>query len=49
MLTIRKFSMENKMINILYVEDEIDHAILIGEFIKEIKNVHYEMTHVQPA
>jgi len=39
--------MENKIINILYVEDEIDHAILIGEFIKEIKNVHYEMTHVQ--
>ncbi len=39
--------MENKIINILYVEDEIDHAILIGEFIKEIKNVNYEMTHVQ--
>jgi diguanylate cyclase (GGDEF) domain len=39
--------MDNKTIKILYVEDEIDHAILIGEFIKEIKNVHYEMTHVQ--
>ena len=39
--------MDNKKIKILYVEDEIDHAILIGEFIKEIKNVHYEMTHVQ--
>ena len=39
--------MENKIINILYVEDEIDHAILIGKFIKEIKNVHYEMTRVQ--
>ncbi len=39
--------MDNKIIKILYVEDEIDHAILIGEFIKEITNVHYEMTHVQ--
>ncbi|KHE91184.1 MAG: GGDEF domain-containing response regulator [Candidatus Scalindua rubra] len=39
--------MDNKIIKILYVEDEIDHAILIGEFIKEIKDVHYEMTHVQ--
>ena len=39
--------MDNKIIKILYVEDEIDHAILIGEFIKEIANVHYEMTHVQ--
>jgi diguanylate cyclase (GGDEF)-like protein len=39
--------MDNKIIKILYVEDEIDHAILIGELIKEITNVHYEMTHVQ--
>ncbi|MCR4290166.1 MAG: GGDEF domain-containing response regulator [Candidatus Scalindua sp.] len=39
--------MDNKIIKILYVEDEIDHAILIGEFIKEIKDVHFEMTHVQ--
>ncbi len=39
--------MNDKIIKILYVEDEIDHAILIGEFIKEIANVHYEMTHVQ--
>jgi len=39
--------MDNKIIKILYVEDEIDHAILIGEFIKEIKNVNYEMTHLQ--
>ncbi len=38
---------KSKIIKILYVEDEIDHAILIGEFIKEITNVHYEMTHVQ--
>jgi diguanylate cyclase (GGDEF)-like protein len=39
--------MNNMAIKVLYVEDEIDHAILIGEFIKEIANVHYEMTHVQ--
>jgi diguanylate cyclase (GGDEF)-like protein len=39
--------MDSKIIKILYVEDEIDHAILIGEFIKEITNVNYEMTHVQ--
>ncbi len=39
--------MNEKAIKILYVKDEIDHAILIGEFIKEIKNVNYEMTHVQ--
>ncbi len=39
--------MDSKVIKILYVEDEIDHAILIGEFIKEITNVNYEMTHVQ--
>ncbi len=39
--------MDGKIIKILYVEDEIDHAILIGELIEEIANVHYEMTHVQ--
>ncbi len=39
--------MDGKIIRILYVEDEIDHAILIGELIEEIENVHYEMTHVQ--
>ncbi len=39
--------MDNKVIKILYVEDELDHAILIGELIKEITNVHYEMTHIQ--
>ncbi|MCP4251965.1 MAG: GGDEF domain-containing response regulator [Candidatus Scalindua sp.] len=39
--------MDGKIIKILYVEDEIDHAILIGELIEEIKNVNYEMTHVQ--
>ena len=39
--------MNDKAIKILYVEDEIDHAILMGEFIKEIKNVNYEMRHVQ--
>jgi two-component system cell cycle response regulator len=39
--------MDSKIIKILYVEDEIDHAILIGEFINEIKDVNYEMTHVQ--
>jgi diguanylate cyclase (GGDEF)-like protein len=38
---------KSKIIKILYVEDEVDHAILIGELIKEIENVHYEMTHVQ--
>ena len=38
---------KSKIIKILYVEDEIDHAILIGELIKEIENVNYEMTHVQ--
>ena len=25
----------------------MDHAILIRELIEEIKNVHYELTHVQ--
>ena len=39
--------MNDKAIKILYIEDEIDHAILMGEFIKEIKNVNYEMRHVQ--
>ena len=39
--------MNDKAIKILYVEVEIDHAILIRELIKEIKNVNYEMTHVQ--
>jgi len=39
--------MDDKTIKILYVEDEIDHAILMREIIKEIKNVHYDMTHVQ--
>ncbi len=39
--------MDDKIIKILYVEDEIDHIIFMREFTKEIKNVHYEMTHVQ--
>ncbi len=39
--------MDCKIIKILYVEDEIDHAILIGELIEEIANVNYEMIHVQ--
>lgn len=39
--------MDDKIIKILYVEDDIDHATLISELIKEIKNVHYELTHVQ--
>ncbi len=39
--------MKNKIIKILYIEDEIDHAILIGELIKEATNVNYKMTHVQ--
>jgi len=39
--------MDDKIIQVLYVEDDIDHAILISELIKEIKNVHYELTHVQ--
>ncbi len=39
--------MDDKIIKILYVEDEIDHVILMREFTREIKNVHYEMTHVQ--
>ncbi len=39
--------MDDKIIKVLYVEDDMDHAILISELIKEIKNVHYELTHVQ--
>ncbi len=39
--------MKNKIIKILYIEDEIDHAILIGELIEEATNVNYKMTHVQ--
>ncbi|MGR3174136.1 MAG: diguanylate cyclase domain-containing protein [Candidatus Scalindua sp.] len=39
--------MNDKVIKILYVEDDIDHATLISELIKEIKNVHYKLTHVQ--
>ncbi|MFQ5685641.1 MAG: diguanylate cyclase domain-containing protein, partial [Candidatus Scalindua sp.] len=32
---------------VLYVEDDMDHAILIRELIEEVENVHYELTHVQ--
>lgn len=39
--------MDDKIIKVLYVEDDIDHAILIIGLIKGIKNVHYELTHVQ--
>jgi diguanylate cyclase (GGDEF)-like protein len=39
--------MDDKTIKVLYVEDDIDHAILISELIEEIKNVHYKLTHVQ--
>jgi len=39
--------MDDKIIKVLYVEDDMDHAILISELIKEIKNVHYKLTHVQ--
>jgi diguanylate cyclase (GGDEF)-like protein len=39
--------MDDKIIKVLYVEDDIDHAILISELIEEIKNVHYKLTHVQ--
>ncbi len=39
--------MDDKIIKILHVEDDIDHAMLISKLIKEIKNVHYELTHVQ--
>ena len=38
---------DDKTIKVLHVEDEIDQVILMREFTKEIKNVHYEMTHVQ--
>jgi len=39
--------MDDKTIKVLYVEDDMEHAILIREFIEEIKTVHYELTHVQ--
>ena len=39
--------MDDKIIKILYVEDDMDHAILIRELLEEIKNVHYKLTHVQ--
>jgi len=39
--------MDDKIIKVLYVEDDMDHAILIRELIEEIKNVHYKLTHVQ--
>jgi diguanylate cyclase (GGDEF)-like protein len=39
--------MDDKIIKVLYVEDDMDHVILIRELIEEIKNVHYKLTHVQ--
>lgn len=39
--------MDDQIIKILYVEDNIEDVLLIKEFIKEIKNVHYELTHAQ--
>jgi len=39
--------MDDKIIKILYVEDDMDHAVLIRELLEEIKNVHYKLTHVQ--
>ncbi len=39
--------MDDKIIKILYVEDDIDHVTIISGLIKEIKNVHCELTHVQ--
>ena len=39
--------MDDKTIKVLYVEDDMEHAILIREFIEEIKTVHYKLTHVQ--
>ncbi len=39
--------MDDKIIKVLYVEDDMDHAILIRELFEEIKNVHYKLTHVQ--
>ena len=33
--------MDDKIIKILYVEDDMDHAVLIRELLEEIKNVHY--------
>ncbi len=45
--TAKPIKMDNKITKILYVEDEIDHVVIMREFIREIKNVNYEMTHVQ--
>ena len=39
--------MDDRTVRILYIETEIDHTILISEFIKEITTLHYEMTRVQ--
>ncbi len=39
--------MDDRIIKILYVEDDMDHAVLIRELLEEIKNVHYKLTHVQ--
>ena len=39
--------MDDKIIKILYVEDDMDHAVLLRELLEEIKNVHYKLTHVQ--
>ncbi len=39
--------MDENGIRVLYIEEEIDHAILIGELIKEIRDFHCEMVHVQ--
>ena len=39
--------MDDKIIKILYVEDDMDHAVLIRELLEEIENVHYKLTHVQ--
>lgn len=39
--------MIGKTIKILYVEENIEDVLLIREFIKETKNVNYELTHVQ--
>ncbi len=39
--------MDDKTIKILYVEDDMDHAVLIRELLEKIKNVHYKLTHVQ--
>jgi len=39
--------MNEQIIRILYVEDDIEDVLLAKEFIREIKNVNYELTHVQ--